>query len=125
MRYALMILAGPLSNIMLAIIGYVLGLLYSPELFTYFIHLNLILAVFNLLPIPPLDGEKIFVMYGQNYLPRQRLHLILGFLMLSLSLAGIYATIQFDVLDPYSNWPIYIFIGAGHAFRLAQKRMKN
>ena len=60
--------AGPISNLILAIgasiplryiyaTGMSVGLL---ELFlTFFIELNLILMVFNLLPIPPLDGSKV------------------------------------------------------------------
>jgi len=67
--------AGPLSNIVLAFIGtLVLGLLFRLEiiipgtqtpiylLFFYFIFINLLLAFFNIIPIPPLDGSKI--LYG-------------------------------------------------------------
>lgn len=57
-------LAGPLSNIFLAIIGLVF-LEFLPQrgyfsLFSYlFVLININLAAFNLLPIPPLDGSKI------------------------------------------------------------------
>ena len=67
-------LAGPLMNITLALAGMIalrfLG--YNPQMGTYsgsmvaliqmlepLIQINIILAVFNLLPIPPLDGSKI------------------------------------------------------------------
>ncbi|MBC1742412.1 site-2 protease family protein [Listeria welshimeri] len=63
-------LAGPISNLLLAIVGvglYALFLNYS--FFTYgsitetflmiFVELNLVLFVFNLIPIPPLDGYQI------------------------------------------------------------------
>jgi Zn-dependent protease len=68
----LVALAGPLSNLILAILAAIpfqLGLLL-PEMpsgtipsiemvLTQFIFINLVLMLFNLLPIPPLDGDKI------------------------------------------------------------------
>jgi Zn-dependent protease len=64
-------LAGPGSNIILAIIGIVLfvaaakvSFLRTPGLFRilqYIIIIDVVLAVFNLLPIPPLDGSKILM----------------------------------------------------------------
>ena len=67
--------AGPVSNILLATVGTVAlgvairtGLImpgshgYVYEFFYYFIFINLLLAFFNFIPIPPLDGSKI--LYG-------------------------------------------------------------
>lgn len=72
---ALTALAGPVSNILAAVVGAVLyyinavlavngiipatvyNLLYY--FLWYFISVNISLAVFNLVPIPPLDGSKI------------------------------------------------------------------
>lgn len=64
---AFVALAGPLSNISLAIIfGIILRIGNSAGLGTSFFHItalivfiNLLLAVFNLVPIPPLDGSKL------------------------------------------------------------------
>jgi Zn-dependent protease len=67
--------AGPLSNILMALIaslpfrlGLLLPTLTSPGnlpslefLLTEFIWINLILAFFNLIPVPPLDGYKILL----------------------------------------------------------------
>jgi len=65
---ALTALAGPVSNIIAAFIGMILFHIFSPGLvhngaihymFYVYITVNLSLAVFNLFPIPPLDGSKI------------------------------------------------------------------
>lgn len=63
---ALVALAGPLSNISIALIFGLLIRLASASLTPAFIHvsiiivtINLLLAVFNLMPVPPLDGSKI------------------------------------------------------------------
>ncbi|MDD5182188.1 MAG: hypothetical protein PHC66_03390 [Candidatus Nanoarchaeia archaeon] len=52
-------IVGPMTNIVLAIISYIL-LPYSPVFFAMSAHINIIIALFNCLPIPPLDGTKIF-----------------------------------------------------------------
>ena len=57
-------LAGPGANLLLALIGAVLlGIFNSSPVVQYFLYyfmvINVYLAVFNLLPIPMLDGSKI------------------------------------------------------------------
>ncbi len=64
---ALVGIAGPLSNFLVAVVfGILIRFSYAlslPQAFLeiafYIAFLNLILAVFNLVPIPPLDGSKI------------------------------------------------------------------
>ncbi|MFZ1742726.1 MAG: site-2 protease family protein [Pontixanthobacter sp.] len=81
-RYGMMLVAaaGPATNIVLATIGAVIFGLIAPLLvdlsdnvwnlvlegFQYFIVINIFLALFNLLPIPPFDGSHIV----QGLLPR-------------------------------------------------------
>lgn len=62
-------LAGPVSNLLLAFVGMGLYFLflqmdvgYSQTIlhfFNLFVYLNLVLFIFNLLPLPPLDGYQI------------------------------------------------------------------
>lgn len=73
--------AGPASNLLMAllasiVLGVIAGATYSagsmpPEWllagFTYFILINIFLALFNLLPIPPFDGSHIL----EGVLPRR------------------------------------------------------
>ena len=61
--------AGPLSNLILACIGFIVGyglnragFVVSEQFFNFiniFINLNIVLFIFNLLPLPPLDGYRI------------------------------------------------------------------
>lgn len=63
---ALVGLAGPASNLIMALgVGLFLRFIEIPNLglvlfFSIFVWLNILLGVFNLLPIPPLDGSHIF-----------------------------------------------------------------
>lgn len=57
--------AGPLTNLALAIVSGVAVRLCAPFsetaalVFFYVFYLNMILALFNILPIPPLDGSRV------------------------------------------------------------------
>ena len=69
-------LAGPFTNILLAFISAVIlrffpetttagefvyyVLMFSYYFFSYMLSINTMLAIFNLIPIPPLDGSKVF-----------------------------------------------------------------
>ena len=70
-------LVGPMVNIVLSGVGYVISeialhvtyQLWMLQLGAYIGLVNLTLAVFNLLPIPPLDGSAII----ERFVPRRRL----------------------------------------------------
>jgi Zn-dependent protease len=59
---ALVSLAGPLTNIAIAVIFSLILRIFPWDIFALIVHLNLLLAIFNLIPIPPLDGSKIFAL---------------------------------------------------------------
>lgn len=77
---ALVALAGPLTNIIIAVIASFfirfLGLSPLTSIFFLIMQINLLLAIFNLLPIPPLDGSKVFSMLLPD--PQARAYLSLG-----------------------------------------------
>jgi Zn-dependent protease len=95
-------LAGPVSNLFLAAVSAVVlwlvskflvtSVYFSPtrEFFNTFIYLNLFLAVFNALPLHPLDGGKIlarFLPRELNYKLEQHEH-ISSLILLALILLG-------------------------------------
>jgi Zn-dependent protease len=88
--------AGPLANILLAVtlaaVFHVLGLKALPALGNFVllaILFNLILAAFNLLPIPPLDGSKMIyarlkspeAINAYNNFARHGIFILIGFLV--------------------------------------------
>ena len=98
-------LAGPASNIILAYIGMIIYLYLCPVFnsiyfatFIYmFIVLNISLGVFNLIPIPPLDGSKIFLslLPGRIYYEIMRYERY-GFIVL---IAALYLNVLDPILD--------------------------
>ena len=56
---ALTSLAGPAANLLASYVGCVIYYAYILLFFSYFSFINAVLAVFNLVPLPPLDGSKI------------------------------------------------------------------
>lgn len=101
-------LSGPGANFILAfILSILLRLLPSLEIVTFILHnlifINVILGVFNLVPIPPLDGSRVLMGIlpqdlASKYASVERYGFILIILLISLGV--------FDRII----WPIVIFI---------------
>ena len=68
-------IAGIITNLLLAVLGALCLKFFTADILSnkyfylgiiYLIKLNITLAIFNLLPIPPLDGSKIITAFGSN-----------------------------------------------------------
>ncbi|MBI4708972.1 MAG: site-2 protease family protein [Candidatus Portnoybacteria bacterium] len=109
--------AGPLSNLLIAVIlGMVIrffpGLTISP-LIAYIVFINIWLALFNLLPVPPLDGSKL--LFG---LASGRAGRAVDFLQGTGSWLGIVVALllAFTFLPALSNIIFKLIIGSGFSF---------
>ncbi|CAM2068461.1 Site-2 protease family protein [Sulfidibacter corallicola] len=117
-KSALMALAGPVSNLILFILSaiaykmlYAFGTGMSEELFTtlamlalIMYKLNLILALFNFIPLPPLDGAEIILLFfpeNQASMIRARIRSL-----------GIFGLFLAWILFPYIYRPIRAFFSA-------------
>lgn len=103
-------LSGPMSNFLLAV---VLGALYrfinfpsTVEVLLFLvIFFNLVLMIFNLLPIPPLDGSKIlaFFMREETYLYFQQIGITLLFAII------IFTSLFYPILPVLMNKAVAFF----------------
>ncbi|HWB98537.1 MAG TPA: site-2 protease family protein, partial [Bryobacteraceae bacterium] len=90
---AMVALAGPVSNVIFAVVlaaAAMVGVHFWPA-FAQFaaqgVRLSLYLAIFNLLPVPPLDGSKLLLAARIPWVVYQELARA-GFLLLVLAMAG-------------------------------------
>jgi len=111
-------IAGPGANLLIALVfGLILRFFlpiisnYSmilPSYLGFIVYVNLFLALFNLLPFPPLDGSKIFA----DLFPNQwKYFMRLGMMGIFLALF-----VAFFILSPVANFIFRIIVGQGFLF---------
>ena len=112
--------SGPLSNAVLAVIlSVIFAILYkfvnlpyysvASEIFIYAIYINWGLFIFNLVPVPPLDGSHLLLAYFKKYpalyegLYKYGSYIFLGVIILSLV----------SSINLLPIWPLVQFLGNG------------
>lgn len=108
---ALVGLAGPLANLLLAVsFAAVLRLAFLPSLAPFLeiiVYANLLLMVFNLVPIPPLDGSKVLYAFlpdsmsgVKEFLDRYGVMILLFFVFF-----------LFGLISPIIQWLFRLLVG--------------
>ena len=110
--------AGPASNLLLALIGgLIIRLTGYVDTFTsmliLFTQINISLAVFNMIPIPPLDGSQIFsgIMIQRNPQLVMQLQMYGPQILMGLILFGMFSgvSIIWAVMSPFVNFFMFLF----------------
>ena len=116
---ALISVAGPASNIVLSILFFIplYALMTTIDTTSYLfnflvtgVNINIVLAVFNCLPVPPLDGSKIFgiLLPDRIYYKTVMINSIIGMgVLLLLMLTGVLSMVIMPMRDFVLN--LYIF----------------
>ena len=116
--------AGPAANLILAFIG---GMLFRIALaggmqhgsfgtmLYIFIQINIMLAMFNLIPLPPLDGSQIFngIMIRRNPELVYKLQRYGPQILFGLILIGYFTRISpiWMIMSPFVNFFMFLFAG--------------
>lgn len=111
-------IAGPLANILIALIFGIalrfLPFLFSAQIgtnlaiiFSYIVWINLILAIFNLLPIPPLDGSHILF----TFLPERFDNLKMFLIQYQLFILLFFIFFCLNLIIPLVNSIFYLIVG--------------
>ena len=112
--------AGPAANLLLAFVG---GTIIRTDLVSgsitlmllLFTQINIMLAVFNMIPIPPLDGSQIFSSIMMRRYPElvYKLQMYGPQILLGLIMIGYFTRISpiWIVMSPFVNFFLFLFAG--------------
>lgn len=130
---ALTALAGPVSNLLAATVG---GLIFNSILlfssyipvklmvfivafFKYYMLINIGLAVFNLIPLPPLDGSRIAAAFmsdkmERNYYKYQNIIMIVVFILIFTGILSVPLSIAqsllYKAIITITSWPFKFLV---------------
>jgi len=115
---ALVAVGGPLTNLFLAFIGFgIWALVGAPVtgigayILTTFFTVNLGFFVFNMIPIPPLDGSRVlyalapeFIRTGMRFIEQYGIFIVFGLVLLAGPLIGTFmSTVIMFFIDVFST----------------------
>ena len=112
--------AGPAANLLLALIaGTIIRLTGYMGVFNsmliMFTQINIMLAVFNMIPIPPLDGSQIFsgLMVRHNPDIVMKLQMYGPQILMGLILFGMFTSFSpiWMIISPFVNFFMFLFAG--------------
>lgn len=121
---ALVAIAGPLTNFLLAlmffVIGHFTGLLYGKGgeipmfIFSEFVFVNIGFTIFNLIPIPPLDGSRLLYAIAPDsvrlFLVQMERYGIIIVYALILLLGPVFSSIMANGMNAIINF-FYMLVG--------------
>lgn len=113
---ALVALAGPLTNFFIAFVGFGVWVLFglpaglTGQIFQYIVMINLGFFVFNMIPIPPLDGSRViyalapeFIRRGMEAIERFGVFFVFVIVLLASSVLGTFmGTVVTAIIDLFS-----------------------
>jgi hypothetical protein len=104
---ALIGISGPITNLFLAIIGSVIykivgiGSISIANYLTLFVDINILFFIFNMIPIPPLDGSRLLYAFAPESLQR---------LMMRIEGFGFISILIIFVLVIQFLWPVISYL---------------
>lgn len=107
-------IAGPLANAVLALAG-AIGLFWGGigvPFWYMFVRMNVVLIIFNLLPVPPLDGSKIMAaLFPRSFFNSYEIQQYGGIVLMLLLVTRVLQ----PPLAMATDWLTGVFLGAGQA----------